>query len=147
MRELLLIRQDIDSLDRELSALLETRRGLVKEVGEYKKNNNLPIFAPEREVEKLAKTQSIYEKAFVTTLMRLSRFEEYQNIYLGAKYAKIVCSKNEIAKVFELVNGMAEVEKVDILEKIEVHIKGDIGRLLSQINAEVDVEIFVDENR
>lgn len=47
------LRKEIDQIDEELIRLFIKRMGLVKQVAAYKKENNLPIFAPGREKEKL----------------------------------------------------------------------------------------------
>ena len=43
------IRQNIDHIDRQLTDLLCQRMALSAQVAAYKKENNLPIFVPERE--------------------------------------------------------------------------------------------------
>jgi chorismate mutase/prephenate dehydratase len=49
--ELLALRQQIDSVDRELLALLNRRAGLALEVGEIKKREGSVVFRPEREAQ------------------------------------------------------------------------------------------------
>ena len=48
---LLALRQRIDTLDRELLALLNLRMQVVVEVGELKKHEGSPVFRPEREAQ------------------------------------------------------------------------------------------------
>ena len=43
------IRTEIDALDHELLSLFEQRMALCRNVALYKKENNLPVFQPERE--------------------------------------------------------------------------------------------------
>ncbi len=47
------LRQEIDQIDDELVHLFVKRMAIAKQVAEYKKANNLPIYAPAREQEKL----------------------------------------------------------------------------------------------
>ena len=54
------IRQNIDHIDRQLVDLLCQRMGLSAQVAEYKKENGLAIFVPQREQEIL---QRIGEQA------------------------------------------------------------------------------------
>ncbi|MBP6900873.1 MAG: prephenate dehydratase [Burkholderiaceae bacterium] len=49
--ELLALRQQIDTVDRELLALLNRRAGLALEVGELKKKEGSVVFRPEREAQ------------------------------------------------------------------------------------------------
>jgi chorismate mutase / prephenate dehydratase len=49
--ELLLLRAQIDALDRELLALLNRRAGLALQVGEIKKREGSAVFRPEREAQ------------------------------------------------------------------------------------------------
>ena len=48
---LLVLRERIDQVDRELLALLNRRAGLALEVGELKKHEGSPVFRPEREAQ------------------------------------------------------------------------------------------------
>lgn len=47
--ELEYLRELICETDAEIIALLAARHEIVKQIGEYKKKNNLPVFNPERE--------------------------------------------------------------------------------------------------
>ena len=53
------IRTQIDTMDREILELFQKRMDLCKEVAAYKKENNLPIFQEEREVQILNKMENI----------------------------------------------------------------------------------------
>lgn len=48
------MRRSIQSIDEQLVELLERRTKVVQMVGEYKKERNLPIYAPEVEQKKIA---------------------------------------------------------------------------------------------
>ena len=54
-KELDVLRDKIDEVDRELVALLARRLALVGEVGEVKSRHGLPIYAPDREAAMLAR--------------------------------------------------------------------------------------------
>jgi monofunctional chorismate mutase len=55
MRDISILREDIDNIDKEIVSLLERRLGISKEVAEYKRANNKPILDSTREKEVLAK--------------------------------------------------------------------------------------------
>lgn len=48
-------RNKIDEIDKEITRLFEERMDIVIKVGEYKKQNNLPVFYKVREDEVIAK--------------------------------------------------------------------------------------------
>lgn len=73
MRELLDIRNDIDKVDKQLVKLLEDRFKLVKEVGDYKKVNNLPILDLNREKQVLASKKDL--------LTKKEEFVHYEKIF------------------------------------------------------------------
>jgi len=73
MTKLDTLRLAIDQTDKELVRLLEERFKLVREIGQYKKDNNLPIFDPIREKQVLESKERLvsnkadwqyYEKIF-----------------------------------------------------------------------------------
>lgn len=73
-------RAKIDEIDGALLRLFEQRMTLAGEIGQWKQENNLPVFQPEREAQKLAglKKQADpellpYETEFFRTLFALSR--------------------------------------------------------------------------
>ena len=43
------LRNQIDQIDKEMAVLFEKRMKIVKQIGEYKKENNLPILDKKRE--------------------------------------------------------------------------------------------------
>lgn len=81
MRTLEELRPEIDKIDRELTRLFEARMDLAKEVGEYKKVNDIAILNAKREEEVLEKNISniknedykVFGKEFFEKLMELSR--------------------------------------------------------------------------
>ena len=56
--ELNALRDQIDTVDQQLVALLARRLALVAEVGEVKSRHGLPIYAPDREAAMLAKRRA-----------------------------------------------------------------------------------------
>jgi len=50
-------RKKVDDLDRKLAALLNERATAAVEIGQLKRNTNLPIYEPEREREVIANVQ------------------------------------------------------------------------------------------
>ena len=52
------LRTEIDSIDKELISLFEKRMNTAAKIGEYKKQNDIPVYDPQREREKLAEIVS-----------------------------------------------------------------------------------------
>jgi chorismate mutase/prephenate dehydratase len=87
------LRQEINTIDEKIVQLLDERAELVKKIGEYKKNKNIPVYHPEREQEVrdrvLAVSRGIFpQKALIqifTEIMSAARsLEETLRIaYLG----------------------------------------------------------------
>lgn len=75
------LRNEIDEIDKEMLALFERRMDVAKQVGEYKKQNNLPVFVPEREEAVIKSRISALKNpdyadvttSFFSDLMALSR--------------------------------------------------------------------------
>lgn len=84
-------RVEIDAIDKELMSLFEKRMEAVSKVALYKKEENLPIFHPEREQMVIEKNVSLiqnpalkpYAKEFLQDMMNVSK--EYQKEMLGEK--------------------------------------------------------------
>ena len=83
VRDLEVIREEIDDIDRQMLSLFLKRMRLAAGVAEYKKAHNLPTLRPEREREILDRTSeqagsefTDYAVRFFSELMALSR--EYQ---------------------------------------------------------------------
>ena len=85
------IRKQIDSLDKEIVALMEKRMQLVDQVAAYKQETGKAIFDPEREQVLLAKVANLVEeKSYQATIV--SNFESmmahsraYQSQKLGKR--------------------------------------------------------------
>lgn len=78
------LRKEIDKVDKQMAELFEERMNLVKKVGQYKKEHNLPILDKEREnLVKEKNHQYIDDKdllplydEFISHLMDLSKRNE-----------------------------------------------------------------------
>ena len=78
------LRKQIDKVDKQMAELFEERMNLVKKVGEYKKEHNLPILDKEREnIVKEKNHQYIINKdllplydEFISHLIDLSKRNE-----------------------------------------------------------------------
>ena len=74
------LRNEIDQTDAELVRLFAKRMEISSRIAEYKKENNLPVFVPARESEKLADIaekagpeMADYAKSLYMLLFELSR--------------------------------------------------------------------------
>ena len=81
------LRSEIDTLDSQLLKLILKRTELVNQVADYKSQNRIPIFAPEREHEilerlskKVGKNNAGGVKLLYGTLMDLNKLREYQHV-------------------------------------------------------------------
>ena len=96
------IRQQIDEIDQELVGLFCRRMGLSAQVADYKKANNLPIFAPARErairqkVAELAGPEmENYTRVLYSMLFELSRS------YQGKRSGKVTPLYRKITDAIE----------------------------------------------
>ena len=62
MSDLETLRKSVDQCDLEIVQALEKRFNIVKEIVQYKQENNLEIYQPSREAEVLEKVQSYLSK-------------------------------------------------------------------------------------
>ena len=56
------LRNKIDVIDKQIALLLKERFDIVKQIGEYKKENNLPITCKEREAEVIKNVTKEFEE-------------------------------------------------------------------------------------
>ena len=84
------LRRKIDKIDDELIRLFEQRMNIAAEIAEYKKENNLPVFDPVREEQKLNELSGKAEernKKYITALysliFELSRIEQERILNSG----------------------------------------------------------------
>ena len=102
------LRNEIDTIDDQLVKLFGQRMDVAAQIAAYKKENNLPIYVPVREREKL---QDVAEKAgpemanytrvLYSMLFELSRsYQSKQNSAASDLYAKIVHAIENTPKLF-----------------------------------------------
>ena len=77
------MRREIDAIDDQLVQLFKQRMDVAAQIADYKKSENMPIFVPAREQEKLADVarkagpeMDNYIRMLYTTIFELSR--DYQ---------------------------------------------------------------------
>ena len=98
MRELSEIRKDIDKIDSELLRLFIKRMDCAKEVGRYKKANDIPILNQKREDEILDEVEQKggeygnYARLMYTNLMELSRALQYNIVGGGEELRSLIAN-------------------------------------------------------
>ena len=97
------IRQEIDDIDRQLSALFAKRMDCSRRVAEYKLENGLPIFNREREeqvLDKIEQTAGSYgapTRQLYVTIMELSRALQHEMLGSGdALNRRILGAKKQL---------------------------------------------------
>ena len=101
------LRKQIDSVDSQLVDLFSQRMALSQQVADYKKENNLPIYIPAREREKLkevalqAGENAAYAKVLYSTIFELSRgCQAMRNGSVSPLYEKITQAIESTPKLF-----------------------------------------------
>ncbi len=84
------LRNDIDKIDKELVALIGKRMETAAKIGQYKRENNLPVYDPARERELFSKVGELageefssYTRVLYSTMTDISR--SYQRKLMGRK--------------------------------------------------------------
>jgi monofunctional chorismate mutase len=75
------LREEIDSIDQEMMQLFKKRMAISNLIGQYKKDNHIPIYDAKREAEMLIKYQQAfndeklwpYYESFIRHIMALSK--------------------------------------------------------------------------
>ena len=105
--ELTDLRKEIDGIDNQLVDLFSKRMALSQQVADYKKENNLPIYVPAREREKLkdvasqAGENAPYAKVLYSTIFELSRgCQAMRNGSISPLYEKITKAIAETPNLF-----------------------------------------------
>ena len=85
------LRKKIDEIDDDLTALFFRRMDISAEIALYKKQNDLPVFDPEREKRKLSEISAkapdgrkVYIQALYSLIFELSRAEQDKIINDGS---------------------------------------------------------------
>ncbi len=95
------LRKEIDSIDAELTSLLERRMGVSTAIGEYKKQNGLKVYDAAREREVIAKNLSRLEDKKLAPYV-----ENIYNCIMGeSKKKQSDLSKKELSIGFQGVKG------------------------------------------
>ncbi|MFV0497851.1 MAG: chorismate mutase [Candidatus Fimivivens sp.] len=85
--DLEVLRAEIDGVDSQILTLILKRRALISDVIRYKKENNLPVFAPDREQQVLKRVGDVIGsdvimqsgfKLLYGILMDIYKFHEYE---------------------------------------------------------------------
>ena len=90
MRNLSEIRTEIDSIDEQIIELFKKRMDCAKEVGNYKKANNIPVLNQARENEILVAIEErggeygSYARLLYSNIMELSRALQHNIVGSGA---------------------------------------------------------------
>lgn len=102
------LRNEIDRIDSELTALFKQRMEIAAGVAKYKKENALPVFDREREravlnsvTEKMPEELQVYTKTLYQTIFDLSR--SYQK--------KLICPESGISKLIGEVIAKTPAER------------------------------------
>ena len=102
------LRGQIDRIDDELVKLFSQRMAVASQIAEFKKENNLPIFVPAREREKMADVaekagpeMANYTRVLYSMLFELSRsYQSKQNSAQSPLYGKITAAIEATPKLF-----------------------------------------------
>ena len=102
------LRGQIDRIDDELVKLFSQRMAVASQIADFKKENNLPIFVPAREREKMADVaekagleMANYTRVLYSMLFELSRsYQSKQNSAESPLYGKITAAIDSTPKLF-----------------------------------------------
>ena len=102
------LRGQIDRIDDELVKLFSQRMAVAAQIADFKKENNLPIFVPAREREKMADVaekagpeMANYTRVLYSMLFELSRsYQSKQNSAQSPLYDKITAAIEATPKLF-----------------------------------------------
>lgn len=145
-------RDKINGIDARLVELLDERAGLVKEIGEYKKTNNIPVYQPEREKEiketVLAKSKKVFPtpgllQIFTEIVSAARSLEEPINVsYLGpeASFSEMAVRKHFGSSV--IMKPLPSIP--DVFREVE-NGKMDFGVVPIENSQEGSVFITLDE--
>lgn len=102
------LREEIDGIDDKLLDLIKERMGVVAQIAEYKKNNDLPVLDAKREREKLAKISDKTDdelknciRVLYSLIFELSRsYQDYLNNSETDLYRRITDSIEKTPNLF-----------------------------------------------
>lgn len=152
-KELDVLRDKIDDVDKELVALLARRLALVAEVGEVKSRHGLPIYAPDREAAMLARRREEAEangvpgdliEDVLRRIMRESYASEkdtgFKCINPSLRHVVVVGGRGALGRLFVNMLRLSGY-RVEVLEKEEWaradHLLADAGMVLVAVPIDV----------
>ncbi|QFI54254.1 bifunctional chorismate mutase/prephenate dehydrogenase [Aeromonas simiae] len=152
-KELDVLRDKIDEVDKELVALLARRLALVAEVGEVKSRHGLPIYAPDREAAMLARRREEAEangvpgdliEDVLRRIMRESYASEkdtgFKCINPSLRHVVVVGGRGALGRLFVNMLRLSGY-RVEVLEKEEWaradHLLADAGMVLVAVPIDV----------
>ncbi|HIQ67518.1 MAG TPA: chorismate mutase, partial [Candidatus Faecousia excrementigallinarum] len=102
------LREKIDNIDDQLVELFTQRMEITRDIAAYKKENNLPIYVPARERQKLQEVAKLagpdmddYTRVLYSMIFELSRsYQSKQNSTATELYRKITDSIENTPKLF-----------------------------------------------
>ena len=102
------LREKIDNIDDQLVSLFTQRMEITRDIAAYKKENNLPIYVPARERQKLQEVAKLagpdmddYTRVLYSMIFELSRsYQSKQNSTATELYRKITDSIENTPKLF-----------------------------------------------
>lgn len=128
-------RKEINRIDAEMAKLFEERMGAAKVIAEYKKENNLPIFDAQREVELTKKNLSYikdetlkrYYKNFISDMMNVSKAYQRSIIFSDDCSIISVCLGDRSYNIHIKQNSLEEMAEIFEIAKKRTFIITDNG--------------------
>lgn len=116
MRDLSEIRVEIDSIDNEIIKLFKKRMDCAKEVGIYKKENNIPVLNQGREneildeVEKKGGEYGAHARLLYSNIMELSRALQHGIVGSGKALKQVISGAEEELPIENITVGYQGIE-------------------------------------
>ena len=144
MRNLSEIRTEIDSIDEQIIELFKKRMDCAKEVGNYKKANNIPVLNQAREneildaIEERGGEYGSYARLLYSNIMELSRALQHNIVGSGADIKEVISNvETEIPKTRRAVKP----NDAEGWVKTSVSLRASTRRRLKAWAAEHDMRI------
>lgn len=118
MKDLLLIRDEIDQVDNEITALYQKRMELTSQVAEYKIRTGKKVFDKQREREKLEKLSALVPGSFLKHGIR-ELFEHIMSISRKRQYQLITEHGMEVPNEFTEVDRISADGKRIVFQGVE----------------------------
>lgn len=118
MKDLLQIRDEIDQVDSEITALYQKRMQLTGEVAEYKIQTGKKVFDKEREREKLKKLSSLVSDSFLKHGIR-ELFEHIMSISRKRQYQLLTEHGMEVPHAFTEVTQISAKDGRIVFQGVE----------------------------